>query len=168
MSGAAAPTGPQGRPTPTGCNVRHAVHDDLPAIAVAVCELLLELGGQPPPQARLQEEARALLEQPHAGTLLIADAESQVVGLLGVSWQSAMRIPGRYGLIQELWVHGDWRSTGIGGELLSALSELARAQGIERLEVGLPSERFAQLTATESFYGANDFTTIGTRMRRLL
>ncbi len=34
------------------------------AIAVAVCELLLELGGQPPPQARLQEAARALLEQP--------------------------------------------------------------------------------------------------------
>jgi GNAT superfamily N-acetyltransferase len=148
--------------------VRGATYEDLPAIAVAACALLLELGAQPPPQARMQAQARALLEEPRAGTLLVADADSQLVGFLGVSWQSAIRIPGRYGLIQELWVHSDWRSRAIGGELLSALSELARTLGIERIEVGLPSERFARLAATESFYADNGFTTIGTRMRRLV
>ncbi len=154
--------------TPVSCRVRGATYEDLPAIAVAVCGLLVELGAKAPPQARLQAAARALLDEPRAGALLVADAGSQLVGLLGVSWQSAMRIPGRYGLIQELWVHTDWRGREIGSELLSALSELARDQGIERIEVGLPGEGFERLAATHSFYASNDFAAIGTRMRRLL
>jgi GNAT superfamily N-acetyltransferase len=155
-------------PTPAGFGVRGATDADLPGIAVGVCELLIELGGSPAPQTQLQDAARALLEEPRDGALLVAEDDGELVGFLGVSWQSAIRIPGRYGLIQELWVHRDRRGSGIGAELLATLATLAREQGIARIEVGLPSERFAQLTATEAFYAANNFTQIGTRMRRLL
>jgi branched-chain amino acid aminotransferase len=166
---AAASTPPLRSPTPAGCSVRLATREDLPAIAVAVCELVLELGGKPSPQPALHDAARALLEEPRTGALLVADADGGVVvGFLGASWLSAVRIPGRYGLIQELWVHPDWRSRTIGGELIAALCELAHEHGIERIEVGLPGERFARVEATEAFYRANGFAAIGSRMRRLL
>ena len=156
--------------SPARCSVRPATHEDLPAIAVAVCTLLLELGGKPAPQPALHEAARGLLEEPRAGALLVADADTGggVVGFLGASWLSAVRVPGRYGLIQELWVHADWRSRKIGGELVSALCELALETGIERIEVGLPGDGFARLPSTDAFYRANGFDAIGTRMRRLL
>ena len=168
MSEAAPSIEPGPSPAPAGFGVRPATGEDLLAIAAGVCALLVELGGQPAPQARLQDAARALLDEPRDGTLLVADAGGEVVGFLGVSWLSAVRIPGRYGLIQELWVHADWRGLGVGGELLAALATLARDLGIERIEVGLPGERFSRLDATEAFYAANDFTAVGTRMRRLL
>jgi GNAT superfamily N-acetyltransferase len=95
-------------------------------------------------------------------------ARGDIVGLLGVSWQTAVRIPGRYGLIQELWVHPSWRGREIGAELLDALRDVAREGGIARIEVGLPSERFPQLEATEAFYRANGFEPVGMRMKLLL
>jgi GNAT superfamily N-acetyltransferase len=91
-----------------------------------------------------------------------------IVGVLGVSWQSAIHIPGRYGLIQDLWVDPSWRGGGVGAGLLVALFELAREREVARLEVGLPRERFAGLAATEAFYVANGFSALGARMRRSL
>jgi branched-chain amino acid aminotransferase len=154
--------------TPTAFRVRPATHADAPALAVAVCSLLVELGADPSPQPTLQQAARALLQDEKASAVLVADAEGAIVGFLGASWQSALRIPGRYGLIQELWVHPDWRSRMVGRALLSALCEQARERGVARIEVGLPGARFAGVAATETFYETNGFAAIGTRMRRLL
>jgi GNAT superfamily N-acetyltransferase len=148
--------------------VRPASHADIPAVAAGISELLVELGGKPAATEALEETAHALIDDSDAGVVLVAEEESEIVGVLGVSWQVAIRIPGRYGLIQELWVHPSWRSRTIGGDLLVALFELARRRQVARLEVGLPSERFPHLGATEAFYVNNGFTTIGTRMRRLL
>ena len=137
-------------------------------MAAGISELLVELGGTPASTTALEETARALIDDRDAGALLVAERGGELVGVLGVSWQIAVRIPGRYGLIQELWVHPSWRGRTIGGDLLLAGFESARQRGIARIEVGLPSERFAHLGATEAFYVNNGFTAIGTRMRRLL
>lgn len=149
-------------------HVREATHADVPAVVGGVSELLVELGGRPSPTAALDEAARALIDDGDAGVVLVAEEAGEIVGVLGVSWQIAIRIPGRYGVIQELWVHPLWRGRTIGGDLLMALFELARNRQITRLEVGLPGTRFAHLAATEAFYTNNGFTTIGTRMRRSL
>jgi GNAT superfamily N-acetyltransferase len=147
---------------------RPASHDDVPAVAAAVSELLVELGGKPAPMPALEEATQALIDDPDTGAVLVVEDEGEIVGTIGVSWQHAIRIPGRYGLIQELWVHPRRRTKEIGGDLLLALFELARERGIGRIEVGLPSERFPHLAATESFYVNNGFTPIGLRMRRLV
>jgi GNAT superfamily N-acetyltransferase len=149
-------------------HVRRAGPQDVAGIAAAVRELLFELGGKPAPAQALQAAARALVEDESAGALFVADCAGKVVGFLGVSWQQAVRIPGRYGLIQELWVHPGWRSQAIGAELLRALADTARADGIVRVEVGLPSERFPSVEATKAFYEANGFSAIGLRMRLLV
>lgn len=152
----------------TSWRIRAAVPADVPAVALAVRELLVELGAPPTLPAALEGTVRALIEGPDVGAVLVADNYGEIVGVLGVSWQIAIHIPGRYGLIQELWVHPSWRCKTIGGELIVALLGLARERGVARLEVGLPSERFPHLAATEAFYVNNGFTTIGLRMRRLL
>jgi GNAT superfamily N-acetyltransferase len=148
--------------------VRLAVPADVPAIVSGVVELLQEIGGKPAAREHLEAAARTLIDDPDAGVVIVAENDERIVGVLGVSWQSAIRVPGRYGLIQELWVAPAYRYLEIGTALLSRLAELARAQGVARLEVGLPSERYRHLAATESFYEINDFKGVGLRMRRLL
>jgi len=149
-------------------SVRMATVDDAPAVADAVEALLIELGGERPSATALEEGARRLAEDPSAGALLVAEDEGRVVGVLAASWQYAIHVPGRYGTIQDLWVHPDWRSRALGRELVLALVRQAADAGVPRLEVGLPQASFAGLGATERFYRENDFTPLGPRMRRLL
>jgi GNAT superfamily N-acetyltransferase len=151
-----------------GWDIREATHADVPAAAAGINQLLEELGGKAGDLEQLERVAHALVDDGSAGVLLVAENLNEIVGVLGVSWQIAIRIPGRYGLIQEMWVHPAFRGMTMGGDLIVALFDIARDQGVRRLEVGLPTERYPHLDATEAFYVNNGFTTIGTRMRRLL
>ncbi|HXQ01070.1 MAG TPA: GNAT family N-acetyltransferase [Solirubrobacteraceae bacterium] len=151
-----------------GWDIREATHADVPAAAAAINQLLEELGGKAGDLEELERVAHALVDDGSAGVLLVAENLNEIVGVLGVSWQIAIRIPGRYGLIQEMWVHPAFRGMTMGGDLVVALFDIARRQGVRRLEVGLPAEHYPHLDATEAFYVNNGFTTIGTRMRRLL
>jgi GNAT superfamily N-acetyltransferase len=137
-------------------------------VVVAVQELLLELGGTPPPAPELEAAALELIEDERAGAVLLARAGDELVGVLAASWQLAIHVPGRYATIQDLWVHPSWRSRAIGAELLDALVELARERGMARIEVGLPRESFSAIDATAAFYRRNDFAPLGPRMRRIL
>jgi branched-chain amino acid aminotransferase len=150
--------------------VREATEADAPAVAAAVAELLVELSGGGPDAAELEEASRTLSGDKGEGTLLVAEVggEGRVVGVLAASWQHAIHVPGRYGTIQDLWVHPDWRSRAIGRDLIDAYCEIAREEGAKRLEVGLPRESFERIAATEAFYRANGFEHLGPRMRRKL
>ncbi len=148
--------------------IRLAQVQDAAAVAAAVRELLLELSGDAPQPVALERAARALLEDPAAGAVLVAMDGEEIAGVLSASWQLAIHVPGRYALIQDLWVSPGHRGEAIGRELLLALFDLAVEREIVRVEVGLPSERFAGLPATEAFYRANGFSHLGPRMRQLL
>jgi para-aminobenzoate synthetase len=166
-----SPTVPEAPPRPDGvanARIRTATKDDAAAVAAAVEALLIELGGERPSVAALQEGARTLAADPAAGALLVAESEGSIVGILAASWQYAIHVPGHYGTIQDLWVDPEWRSRALGRELILALVRQATEKGVPRLEVGLPQESFAQLAATERFYRENGFTPLGPRMRRLL
>lgn len=153
-----------------GLRVRRAAGEDVPAVAGAVAELLFELSGKGPPPAKLEGATLELARDRGRGALLVAEAggEDGIVGVLAASWQHAIHVPGRYGTIQDLWVHPDWRSRAVGRELLIAFFELAREEGAARVEVGLPRESFENIGATEAFYLANGFAPLGPRMRRKL
>jgi GNAT superfamily N-acetyltransferase len=155
-------------PVATESTIREAGADDVEAVALAVESLLLELGGRRPECSELETEVRALLSDPEGGSVLIAEADGKVVGMLSASWQRAIHVPGVYATIQDLWVDEAWRSRGVGAELVEAVASQARARGVSRLEVGLPRETFAAIASTESFYKRNGFEHLGPRMRRLL
>jgi para-aminobenzoate synthetase len=148
--------------------IRLAQVHDAAAVAEAVRQLLIELSGDAPPPQALERAARSLLEDPAAGAVLLASDGEQIAGVLSASWQLAIHVPGRYALIQDLWVAPDRRGAAIGRELLLALFDLALEREIVRVEVGLPSERFAGRRATEAFYLANGFAQLGPRMRQML
>jgi len=148
--------------------VREADADDVEAVATAVGRLLEELGGRMPSRQEMEAEVQALLDDPQGGSVLIAEADGEIVGVLTASWQRAIHVPGIYATIQDLWVDGAWRSRGVGAELVEAIASQARTRGVSRLEVGLPRETFAAIASTESFYRRNGFEHLGPRMRRLL
>ncbi|HXQ88415.1 MAG TPA: GNAT family N-acetyltransferase [Solirubrobacterales bacterium] len=155
-------------PVATESTVREAGADDVEAVAEAVEALLLELGGSRPERSDLEAEVRAHLDDPDGASVLIAESDGKVVGLLSASWQRAIHVPGVYATIQDLWVDEAWRSRGVGAELVEAIASQARRRGVGRLEVGLPRETFAAIASTESFYRRNGFEHLGPRMRRLL
>jgi GNAT superfamily N-acetyltransferase len=155
-------------PVAAESTVREAGAADVAAVASAVESLLTELGGRRPGRSELETEVRALLDDPEGGSVLIAEADGDVVGLLSASWQRAIHVPGIYATIQDLWVDEAWRSRGVGAELVEAIASQARGRGVSRLEVGLPRETFAAIASTESFYRRNGFEHLGPRMRRLL
>jgi GNAT superfamily N-acetyltransferase len=155
-------------PVATESTIREAGAGDVEGVAAAVEALLVELGGRCPERAQLEAETRALLEDPAGGSVLIAEADGEIVGVLSASWQRAIHVPGVYATIQDLWVDGAWRSRGVGAELVEAIASQARSRGVGRLEVGLPRGTFAAIASTESFYRRNGFEHLGPRMRRLL
>jgi GNAT superfamily N-acetyltransferase len=150
-----------------GLRTRAASRADIDGIVAAVAELLSELGSTPPAASAMEAAARELLEDREAGTLLVAEADGKIVGVLAASWQTAIHVPGRYALIQDLWVHPSWRGKAVGSGLVEALLEVMRERGMTRVEVGLPREGFPGLIATEAFYSNNGFTPLGPRMRRV-
>jgi GNAT superfamily N-acetyltransferase len=153
-------------PSAGAWHVRAGREQDVAEVAAAVAELLVELGATPPAPAAMQATTRALIEDRDAGAVLVAELDGELVGVLAASWQTAIHIPGRYGLIQDLWVHPALRSREIGGDLVRALCEFASERQITRVEVGLPQVGFAGLAATEAFYLRNGFVRLGPRMRR--
>jgi len=155
-------------PPAASWTIQRASHEDVAGVVVAVQELLLELGSTPPSAPVLKAVVRELIDDRDAGVVLVARARGEIVGVLAASWQLAIHVPGRYALIQDLWVHSAWRSRSIGADLMTALVELAREQGMSRVEVGLPRESFGGIEATEAFYRDNGFAPLGPRMRRLL
>lgn len=161
-------TGATAPAAPLDWSVRRAADADVAAIAAAVEELLLELGGGRPSREELENEARAALEDSAVGAIFVAEAGGEVVGVLSASWQRGLHVPGLYATIQDLWVHREWRSKAIGAALVDALAGLCRERGVVRIEVGLPRESFAAIEATEGFYARNGFSPLGPRMRRLL
>lgn len=155
-------------PAAAESTVREAGAADVEVVASAVESLLAELGGRRPERSILETEVRALLDDPEGGSVLIAEADGDVVGVLSASWQRAIHVPGIYATIQDLWVDEAWRSRGVGAELVEAIASQARTRGVGRLEVGLPRETFAAIASTESFYRRHGFEHLGPRMRRLL
>ncbi len=153
-----------------GCAVRVATEADVVAAAAGIGELLVELSGGGPAAEELERATAELVRDQGMGALLVADGggEDGIVGVLAASWQHAVHVPGRYGTIQDLWVHPDWRSRAVGRDLVEAFCEVAREEGAKRIEVGLPREDFERIDATTAFYRANGFEHLGPRMRRKL
>jgi branched-chain amino acid aminotransferase len=160
----------KGEVSECGWRVREAGEADASAVSAAIGELLIELGGEGPAATALEEATLTLIGDPDLGALLLAEPEEggRAVGVLAASWQYALHVPGRYGTIQDLWVHPDWRSRAVGRGLMEAFFALARKEGAKRVEVGLPRDDFPNLAQTEAFYLANGFVNLGPRMRRVL
>lgn len=168
MTGAATHR-PASTPGTSGWEVRPARSEDAAAVATGVAALLCELGATPPSHTAIEAEARAHIDDPSLGIVLIASGDDgELVGVLTASWARAIQVPGRMLTIEVLWTRREWRGRAVGAALVDALGPVAVDAGAARVEVGLPRESFEAIRATERFYLANGFERLGPRMRKVL
>lgn len=152
MNGLAIETGP-------------AVPPEAGAVADAVTALVRELRGDPTHTIPgLADAVVAAINGQASCRVLVARHSGQVVGILNYSIQDALRLAGPYFLIQELWVTKRLRSRGVAAALLDEMAKACAAAGVTRVEVCLPSPRFADYALTLNFYERNGFRSIGPRV----
>jgi GNAT superfamily N-acetyltransferase len=74
------------------------------------------------------------------GTVLVAEEDGKMLGLLTLSYPVAIRCGGIYSCIEEFIVTEKARGKGVGGKLLEAAISKATEKGCYELQVNRPSE----------------------------
>lgn len=83
---------------------------------------------------------RRILRDPALGSIFVADEEGAVLGVITLSYPTAIRCAGIYACIEEFIVDRRGRGKGLGGQLIQAALEEARSRGCYEIQVNRPSE----------------------------
>ncbi len=83
---------------------------------------------------------REMVKNDEKGTVLVAEEDDDLVGLLTLSYPLAIRYGGRYTCIEEFIVSERTRGKGVGGRLLEAAIAEATSKGCDEIQVNRPSE----------------------------
>lgn len=140
---------------------RLALPDDRDAVVLLVGSLLAELGGNPPPPDALAPVYDRLIAGGAAGFIAVGKNASKIVAVCTVSYLDAMRTRGKYAIIQEMFVEPEYRSTGVGMDVLGFALDYAVANGCQTVELGTPYHGERQI----QFYRRAGFTEVGARLR---
>ena len=140
---------------------RLALPEDRDAVVKLVGDLLIELGGNPPPPDALAPVYDRLIAVGAAGFVAVGEDESGIVAVCTVSYLEAMRTRGRYAIIQEMFVEPGARSSGAGMVVLNFALQYATANGCNTVELGTPYHGERQI----QFYRRAGFAEVGARLR---
>ena len=83
---------------------------------------------------------QSILENPELGSVFVADEDGDILGVITLSYPTAIRCQGKYSCIEEFIVDEKGRGKGIGGKLIETAIEEARSKGCYELQVNRPSE----------------------------
>ena len=150
----------------TAVDVGPARPAEVGAVADAVTALLRELRGDPAHTVPGLHEAvaAAVAGDDDVGVLVARHPDGRVIGVLGYSLTTALRLAGRYCQVQELWVAPELRSNGVAARLLDGLDDVCAAVGVHRVEVCLPATTFPDFDRTLAFYERAGFRALGPRV----
>ncbi len=143
--------------------------DDAPLVFDWVLRLLVELGEEGDDLASLNTE-KVLQEWRESGdrvqVMIARNDADEMVGILTVTETFAIYANGNYGIINEMYVHPDYRSEGVGSRLIEAIKDYGRRKGWARIDVTAPeSERWER---TRRFYEKEGFVFSGPKLKFLL
>ena len=98
-----------------------------------------------PPEGRTRWQGgdvtfREIVADGEKGTILVAEEDNQVVGVITLSYPVAIRCAGIYTCIEEFIVSQRMRGRGVGGQLLEAAIAEATTRGCYEIQVNRPSE----------------------------
>ncbi|PYI54249.1 GNAT family N-acetyltransferase [Paenibacillus flagellatus] len=152
-------------------SIKLATPDDSAEVAALVRRLMDEISERTGSAAfRLQEpesKCRRYLENGIYTVLLAKTADGRTIGFLSLCESHSLYADGPFGIIQELYLLPEHRSSGNGSALLDEAVAVARDRGWGRLEVCTPP--LPAFDRTFAFYGRNGFDIAGGRkMKRLL
>lgn len=124
-------------------NTRKATIDD----EAGVIDLLQELsstsempGDSSDNWQEVAMKFREVVKNNELGTVLVAETDGNLVGLITLSYPVAIRFGGIYTSIEEFIVREQVRGRGVGGQLLEAAVAEATARGCNEVQVNRPSE----------------------------
>lgn len=134
-----------------------------------VMRLLLELGEEGEEMGSLARE-RVLKAWQDAGDrfnpFVAKNDSGEIVGILTLVETIAIYANGNYGIIDEMYVAPQYRSSGVGARLVEAAKEFGRKKGWTRIDVTAPeSERWKR---TRRFYERQGFVFTGPKLKILL
>jgi GNAT superfamily N-acetyltransferase len=83
---------------------------------------------------------REIVKNDEKGTVLVAEQDSDVVGIITLSYPAAIRCAGIYSCIEEFLVSDQVRGKGVGSQLIEAAITEATSKGCYEIQVNNPSE----------------------------
>lgn len=83
---------------------------------------------------------RSIIENSELGSIFVSDEDEKILGVITLSYPTAIRCQGKYSCIEEFIVDGKGRGKGIGGKLIEKAIEEAKSKGCYELQVNRPSE----------------------------
>ena len=109
-----------------------------------VFELVRELMRSAEPESQIHEpgasEAYRRIIKDKTGTILVAEEDGSLLGLITLSYPMAVRCGGIYACIEEFVVSERARGKGAGSQLLEAAKRKAAEMGCYEVQVNRPSE----------------------------
>jgi GNAT superfamily N-acetyltransferase len=144
--------------------VRQASPAQAESVGHLVCELLSELYPELGYEREKCVEAAGKLLVPGEGvwSFLAKAHDERDVGVVMLNECAAIYSGGRFGEITELYVVPDFRSKGVGAQLIEAAVALGRERGWPDIEVGAPGVPAWQRTV--DFYLRHGFEEVGPRL----
>ncbi len=99
----------------------------------------------PPEEVTVEWEIAArtfqsVVRDPGLGSVIVAEEDGEVLGVISISFPTAIRCGGRYSCIEEFIVSEKARGKGVGGKLVQAVIEEAKANGSYELQINNPSQ----------------------------
>ncbi|OSI73799.1 N-acetyltransferase [Bradyrhizobium canariense] len=139
--------------------------DDAATVTHMVAALLAELEGgqkQGGPDTQLVVDLLAMKERVYG---FLAFTEARPVGLIMLSESAALFAGGAYGIITELYVVPDQRSSGVAMRLIEAAVGLGTAKGWGQLEVVAPRQLVWSRSPNLALYVKAGFAEMGPRLK---
>lgn len=137
--------------------------DDATTVTQMVGALLAELGAgdtQAELDTQLVADLLAMKERVHG---FLAFADKRAVGVIMLSESASLFARGTYGIITELYVVPDHRSSGVAMGLIEAAVDHGTAKGWGQLEVGAPKQPVWSRSPESALYLKAGFAEIGPR-----
>ncbi|WP_246504209.1 GNAT family N-acetyltransferase [Bradyrhizobium agreste] len=135
--------------------------DDAATVTQMVADLIAELGSGHTQAASDAELVGDLLGMKRRVSGFLGFAEQRPVGIIMLSESAAIFARGTYGIITELYVVPDQRSSGVAMRLIEAAVGLGTRKGWGQLEVGAPSQPVWSRSANSALYLKAGFAEIG-------
>lgn len=148
-------------------SIRQASPQDADVVFHLVFSLLKELFPADPlyTEANLKAATEKMLLHPNYW-VLIAYADENPVGVVGLNECAAIYAVGCFGEITELYVLPEYRSFAVGAKLIEAALEFGKQKNWSMMEVGAPDQ--PKWERTLNFYLKTGFHVVGPRPYQML
>lgn len=145
-----------------------ASHKDVKIIVDLIAELLIDFNNRSGSgfivnKDKLRTVTQKLITRNNFGAFIAYDSNKNPVGLITISEAFTIYNGGDFGVITELYVDRNSRSTGIGKLLLQAAFEFSKIMNWSKIEVGAPNAE--EWSRTLEFYKKNGFKQKGPKLR---